>query len=142
MTRYEKFSEFVKEFVIIPLIINFIVHVSAFVVCLVLDIEATWLLYTDAVVSGITVVWCILWLVCFIADKVIERRYEVEDDVEWNDDDDIDFDMDDNNLHLDEIPEMLGYLLDFNPTDDVPPSVMKHIQAAYDEAVKALENGE
>lgn len=102
MSRYEKLSYIVDEFVIIPTVIAFVFTVAAGIICII-DVAVWWVINAAIATSIVTALWWLVWLGFFIADKVAERRVYItylglvdgDADFDWDDDDDDDYYDDD-----------------------------------------------
>lgn len=76
MTKFDKFYEFITEYMIYPLGLAFISIIAAVVACGIMQTEIMWMFITAAVITVITALWLGVFLVAFTINKVIEWREE------------------------------------------------------------------
>lgn len=76
MTKFERFREKVMEYFVVPIIVSLILCMANFVVLAFFQIEAMWLIYLTAVAFALLGVYAVVFIVCFIVDKVEEYKEE------------------------------------------------------------------
>lgn len=79
MTRFEKFSEFICEGLIYPLVAAFIATLCPLGALLVFNAELMWMVWVAFVVYIITGIWLVLLLICLTVTKIIERCENCEE---------------------------------------------------------------
>lgn len=79
MTKFEKFSEFICVGLIYPLVLTLVAIVAAGGIFFFTGAEIMWLISACFILSAITAVWAVLFLVVITVNKIIEWR----EDRQW-----------------------------------------------------------
>lgn len=78
MTKFEKFSEFICEGLLYPLVAAFIATLIPLGALLIFNTEWMWSVWLAFILYAITGVWLVLLVICLIVSKVIEYREDKE----------------------------------------------------------------
>lgn len=82
MSKYEKFSEFVQEYVIWPLALAFLAIIGSVFVVMWCE-SFMWAIYTALIISAIAGVWTLLWAVCRTIDDILWKKACKEREAEY-----------------------------------------------------------
>lgn len=74
MTKFEKFSEFICEGLLYPLVAAFIATLIPLGALLIFDTEWMWSVWLAFILYAILGVWLVLLVICVIVNKVIDYR--------------------------------------------------------------------
>ena len=73
-SKFEKFSEFICDGLIYPLVAAFIATLIPFGALLIFDAELLWSVWLAFILCIVLGVWLVLLIICFVVNKVIEHR--------------------------------------------------------------------
>ena len=79
MTKFDKFFEFISTGFIYPLVLSFVSIVTVVGIYFFANIELMWLVNLCFLLTAITAVWGVLFLVALTISKIIEWR----EDHQW-----------------------------------------------------------
>ena len=73
-SKFEKFSDFICEGVLYPLVAAFITTLIPLGALLVFNAEWMWAVWLAFIVYAILGVWLVLLVICFVVNKIIDHR--------------------------------------------------------------------